>query len=681
MKINVTRRDILKVGAGGAVGVMLTPAPWKMVDDLAIWTQNWSWIPRPPTGPSTMHATVCALCPAGCAVQARCIGSLPVSLRAATVAAPLCPLGLTGHHLPYHPARVARSLRVIHRGSAARRIPVPLDTVLSVTSSAIAEARRTSRSVAVLDMRPGRSVSWAWQRLLGSIPNGIVVPAPGREGANLATLQEMIGSGDGIGLDFDAARTILSFRAALAEGWGSERIVDRLRGGSVRLIQIDPIQSRTAAIAQRWLAARPGSEAELACGIANVLMSEKAVPFAASYKDFTPEAVAKTTGVPADLIVATARELAQNRPSLVVAGEGLGRPAEEAIHGLNLILGNGGIVPRTELPPPYDDEALAPVRELDRLADGSISVLIIDASAGDVRVPWPVVRRKLHADALIVALSPFFAGTAQRADYFVPVLPYLETVHELPTPFDAPAARLSIAAPLLQPRNDAIDPAAFIRDLARASRLDLPGDWKKSEDLMRARVAAIHAKREGSVTAIADGSTKATGDFGSPAEMWDAMIAGAAWHGVRASSSLMRSHPRPALPRLASEDVQRTPLLAVARIPRDVTASAAVSPVMTKLYQESGLRRSPQTVVVNPATATQLRLASGMNARLVTDAGSARVVIATDHAVMPGVVEVTAAPDAVARGETSSGEANVLDVLWPDTNGSWQSVAARLVEA
>ncbi len=675
----MTRRDVLKFAGGGAAGAMLTPAPWKAIDDLAIWTQNWRWIPRPPKGPSTMRSTACALCPAGCALQARCIGGLPVSMHTAVAASPLCPLGLTGHHLPYHPARIARPQRVIHAGGSTRRIPVPLDTVVTAMAGGIAEARRASCSVAVLDMRPGRSLSWAWQRFLAAIPNGVYIPAPGREGANLTALQEMIGSGDGVGLDLDGVRTIVSFRAPLAEGWGHRRVLDRLQDG-LRLIQIEPLRSQTASVAQRWLAARPGSEAALAYGIANVLMSDRSVAFDASYECFTPDIVANLTGVPADAIVATARELAQNGPSLVIAGEGLGRHAEEAILGLNLLLGNNAIVPRSELPAPYADEALIAPQEIDRVPDRSIAVLLIDGSAGDVRFPWPLVRRKLRSDALVVALSPFFAGTAQRADYVVPVLPYLETIHELPTPIDAPVARLVIAAPLLAPRSKAVDPATFLREIARASRIDVPGNWTKSEELMRARVAAIQAKREGTVTTIADGSTKATADFASADELWESLIAGAVWNGERAKSSFARKRPRPALPP-EKELIPRKPLIAIAHIPRDVTASAAVSPVMTKLYQESGLRRTGHMVVINPATAGQLRLTSGAAARLETAAGSTRVVIATDHAVMPGVVELSAAPDATALGEKGGGEASMIDLLAPDASGSWQSVAARLVEA
>ena len=117
MKTNVTRRDVLRLAGGAAAGVALSPVPWKLTDDLAIWTQNWSWIPTPPKGEETTRLSVCSLCPAGCAVRARCIGGQPVSLHGVAAdpvsGGVLCALGITAHHLSYHPARVPAPLRCL----------------------------------------------------------------------------------------------------------------------------------------------------------------------------------------------------------------------------------------------------------------------------------------------------------------------------------------------------------------------------------------------------------------------------------------------------------------------------------------------------------------------------------------------------------------------------------------
>ena len=83
-------------------GVLFTPAPWRLITDTALWSENWPGIPRPRRGEIRTKFTNCALCPAGCAVRARCVGEQPVSL--AGVGGGLCPFGLGGPS----PARIIR---------------------------------------------------------------------------------------------------------------------------------------------------------------------------------------------------------------------------------------------------------------------------------------------------------------------------------------------------------------------------------------------------------------------------------------------------------------------------------------------------------------------------------------------------------------------------------------------
>ena len=114
------RRDIFKFAGGAVAGALFTPAPWRLITDTALWSENWPGIPRPVRGEIRAKFTNCALCPAGCAVRARCVGDQPVSL--AGVRGGLCPFGLTGHHLPYHPARLRQGpIEEATRAVAQRR--------------------------------------------------------------------------------------------------------------------------------------------------------------------------------------------------------------------------------------------------------------------------------------------------------------------------------------------------------------------------------------------------------------------------------------------------------------------------------------------------------------------------------------------------------------------------------
>ncbi|MCM2314245.1 MAG: molybdopterin-dependent oxidoreductase [Thermoanaerobaculia bacterium] len=709
MKFNVTRRDVLRFAGGAAIGTALSPMPWNLTDDLAIWTQNWSWIPKPPKGERATRTTVCALCPAGCPVEARCIGGLPVALRAANDGAALCPLGMTGHHLPHHPNRLTGAVGIT-RGER-RPAAVTTDMVVRETARAIRSARAGAGSVVVLDTRPGRSGSWAWRRLLAGIDSAVVAAAPGLEGASLASLDTMLDArSQSFGLDLRNARTILSFGAPVAEGWGQLDLAAARE--SVRLVQVEPMRSRTAESADRWLPARPGTEAAVALAIANVLLAEGLVDTTAlsgtdefdSYLSviagFSPDRAAAIAGLAPDEIFATARELASSGPSIVVAGEQpgggpLGRPAETAIFGLNLLLGNvdreGGIVGRTPLPAPGDDAPLTPLARLDEIPDHSVALVIIDASAGDGVYPWSLVARKLSPKgSLVVALSPFLSGSAARANFAVPTPPYLETIHELPTSFAEPVASIALSAPLLPTRSGAVDPVAFMRSIARAAGLDLAGEWATTESLIRERVARIHRAGSGTVTSPADGSATLVAELSTSDELWDALLAGGRWSAAPSNTMPPRTMRITGglgtalgeLPTRATATPRPTGTLTlVPRATRDTSASAAVSPVLTKLYQESGLRGSTGTAVLNPRTAASLGFAAGRNVRLLTAAGAMRVALMLDEGVMPGVVEIVVAPERSALGEkTAPGARTVLDLLTPGNEQTWSAVDAQLLE-
>ena len=65
------RRDLLVWSAGAAAGLVVTPVPWKLLDDVSIWSQNWPWIPQPARGPVEVKQSFCTLCPNGCGLRVR----------------------------------------------------------------------------------------------------------------------------------------------------------------------------------------------------------------------------------------------------------------------------------------------------------------------------------------------------------------------------------------------------------------------------------------------------------------------------------------------------------------------------------------------------------------------------------------------------------------------------------
>ncbi len=102
------RRELFKFAGGAATGIAFTPLPWRLLGDSAIWSQNWSWMPRTPRGEVDEKEANCTLCPAGCAVKLRTCGGVPTGVWPRGEA--MCPAGLAGHTLPWHPLRLRQCL-------------------------------------------------------------------------------------------------------------------------------------------------------------------------------------------------------------------------------------------------------------------------------------------------------------------------------------------------------------------------------------------------------------------------------------------------------------------------------------------------------------------------------------------------------------------------------------------
>jgi len=708
-----TRRDLFKIVGGSAVGLLFTPAPWRLIADSALWSENWPGIPRPARGEIRTRFTHCGLCPAGCAVRARCVGEQPVSL--AGVEGGLCPFGVAGHHLPYHPARLKQG----DRQAAAAAV------------AAVSEAHGT---VALLDLRPGRTASWTYRRAMAALPHGVYL-AP-EEPA--------------FAVDLAKAKTVLSLGAPLLDGWGRPSRVFAARSG-FRLIQAEAVESRTAALADQWLPVRPGAEMALGPAVAaarsDALQSrdregvpgaetnnaplaygaptgpgsealqsrdregavgagaildapfghgaarEGAVgagaildaPFghgaaregSAGAKTNAPLAnargsdvlgrgalrsrdregagVAQITGLAQEQIAQMARELRDNGPALI-----LGREMTSEVLAWNVRVGAWGktVGPREEAPVPHEWRKAAPVTPLPQVADGSLQALIIDESSAGARIPWADIQPKLAPDAVVVLLACARNGYAEHATHLLPTPVYPEALDDLPAPVDAMASEFRLSTPLVPAPEYAVDPVEFVSALAG---LD-------AKDALRRRADAIHRAGRGRLIAYADGKSVPVKDL-KPEEFWKALASGAEWIGEESRGPVPRIAPA-ASPRIAPAAVPGIALAAAPRIapaasPRIAPAAAPgiapaaattppdaawpfflaaaeesggplVSPLLSKIYQESRLRLGPHRAALNPHSG----FAEGSRAAIETRYGRRIVEVTLDAGVPPGMVLV-----------------------------------------
>ncbi len=399
--IALNRRNFIKLLVGGAVGINLTPLPWKLTDDIAIWTQNWSWVPVPPVGEFTRANSVCTLCPGGCGIEVRKVGNRAVKIEGRTDypvnPGGICPLGAGGLQLLYNEDnRFTGPMKRVGPRGAGEFAKITWDEALKELTDRISGLRAQGRpeAIAAVDGNPSRSsMAQLIQRFLRAVGSPNYTTIPRAEDIYALANRLMMGNAGPMAYDLENADFILSFGCGLIEGWGSPgRVMDAWRlwhsgddkSKSTRIVQVDSRASNTASKADQWLAARPGTDGALALGLAHVILqkglynSEFIDHFTFGFEDwtssdgkahkgfktfmleeYTPQAVSKITGIDAQTIVSVAENFAKAKAPVALFGKGKGNLGGSlfecmAIQALNALLGRinrpGGVLIHDALP-------------------------------------------------------------------------------------------------------------------------------------------------------------------------------------------------------------------------------------------------------------------------------------------------------------------------------------------
>lgn len=683
--MKIPRREMFGLAGGAAAGVMFTPVPWRLLHDSALWSQSWPGVPVPLRGARSVKFTTCTLCPAACGVRATCVGSQPVQLAGVALHPQshgmLCTMGLAGHHLPFHPERMQAPFQRVRDDSHVRRNTTTAEEAMAAWKRAI-DAAKPGEYVAILDQRPGRAQSFLYRRALSAIPQGLYLTMSD-QGATLDCLRRCFATTTGpLGLDIENTGTLLSFGAPVLDGWGTPgRILALRKQGRLRIIQAEPVRSRTAGRADRWVPISPGAEVAFALSLAHVLIARKLTPESQSAAleplrnaaaQYSPQYAFTLTGIAPEQIVAIAGELAANGTAIAIGGGDpgggpLGVQEESAIASLNLLLGNlgrpGGIVERRETPVPaeWSNAPVAPQMDLSLVPDHSIRALITDPLPSGNAIPRRLLEKKLAPDATVIRFSPFVPAYGFDGEYVIPTAAYPNAFDEIPTPFDSPRALFAVAAPL-QPADDSShDP------------LELLGAGKTG-DAVKARAQAIFDSGRGELFNYATGQTAAMQSLSNGAEFWTLLTAGACWRDSESAPFIQaKFHLPDGLLQAAEGRLKRTPQYPLALVPcgwRAAVGGNKISPLLSKVYQESGLRDSPAVAAISPPSAELFQLTNGCLAMVETACGGAQVKVKVDSAVMPGVVQVAIGPD----------RAGLLEKCAIGEDCTWRLSAARMVK-
>lgn len=315
------------------------------------------------------------------------------------------------------------------------------------------------------------------------------------------------------------------------------------RGGKVTVV--DPRRTRTAALADEHLFIRPGTDAFFLMALVHTLFAEDLVTdrlpgrvnglddLRALAVDFAPERVASATGVPADVVRRTARELAAADRAAVYGRIGtctqaFGTLNSWLVDALNVLTGNldregGAMFPRPAHMPVYRRKKpfttgrwRSRVRALPEV-NGELPVATL---VDEIETPGEGQVRALITIGGNPALSAPNAARLDRAlaglEFMVSVDPYLnETTRHANVVLPPPR-------PAQTPHYDIALTGLAVRDYARYSPPAVPlPDGRPSEADLLARLAMIASGADGDPAAldemiISTTLAKATALAGSP---------------------------------------------------------------------------------------------------------------------------------------------------------------------
>ncbi len=664
--MKIDRRSFLGLGLGAVAGAAVSPVGPKLTDDLSIWTQNWPWTPVPKDGNVSFDSSVCSLCPGNCGISVREINGRPVKIEGRKDhplnQGGICLHGLSGLQYLYGPDRIRSPLKK----SGDKFEEISWKEAIDLVSGKLAALRdkNAAQSLACISGHNQGTVPGLFKRFLKVFGSNHFYSVPSMDTTWEIIASKMHGRRTSMGFDLENADFVLSFSAGILEGWGSPVYSFRAsasrksRGG--RLYQIEPRLSKTAAAADRWIPANPGSEADLALGICSVIITEErydslsALFFDADFKAFselvtgkyTPEAVAEKTGLAADTIKQIARDFTKAYKPVAIAGRGRGNRAGDlrefaAVHALNCLAGNinkkGGVWINKG-----DNYYNFPVEKLDAAAKKGLSKKnyenmdkFVDHLASSAGSPVEVLfvyganpyytlhdsekaAKALDKIPFKVSFASFMDETAQAADVILPGHFFLERLEDVPPRGGVAPQVVGLTEPVIDPVYDTKNPGDAVLLIAKSLSGNIADNfpWKNYEKCLES----------------------VTGDFWDP--LSDEGYAALNKGGQNETAKIDFSFP--------AEDVKATGLegnqgdfplilLPVDKV-RLIGGAAASSPFAVKTVSDDVIKGKDQLVEMNPETAKEMNIGEGDRIRITTPVGTAAVKAHLFEGIMPGLI-------------------------------------------
>ncbi|HXG93691.1 MAG TPA: molybdopterin-dependent oxidoreductase [Blastocatellia bacterium] len=674
------RREFIKLTSVGATGATLLSACGHPENKLIpVFIPDNEYVP----GLDYWKASVCAICSAGCGIVVRTRERKANKIEGNPLhpvnRGALCARGQAGLQVLYNPDRIRSPLKRTGERGSGQFAEISWDEAIRTLAEKLREIKAQGRAASVAFLIGNRASAsrLAAEHLLSAYGSDALYTASGSGDLAASSYAMSYQSAGPPFFDIANATYLLSFGARFLETWLSPVMYSlaygefRRASGKARgkFIHVEPRMSLTAANADEWLPARPGSEELVAMAISQVIVREgliKDAPVlasAASLDSYAPEKTAEQTDIPAEKIIRIAREFAAAERPLAIGG---GAESMQAINHLNTMVGNlnkpGGVFlhEKTFLNPvetlrPDTTPAPKMLNEA-ALENGHVSALLIH-EANPVYTAARLTD-KIKAIPFIASFSSFMDETTQLADLILPDNSYLESWDLRVAPGLKDEAVFTLMQPVVKPEFDTRQTAdvliALSRELGDAAR---PIPFESSEQIVRRAAAELH-KAGGSINAASD------------EEFWKAFVERGVWTGRLATeSSADKTIAAPAIEQRNQETVNVNEseypftLLAYEHSMLGLGEQANL-PLLQEMPDPMTSVMWGSWVEINPKAAAGLGIADGDLVEVATPHGSVRAPAVLYPAIRPDVIAMPFGQGHTSYGRYASARgANALSLI------------------
>ncbi len=669
------RRTFLKLSGMTAAGALLAGCQSK----------NEKLIPYlvPPDegitpGLATYYASSCTACPAGCGILVRISEGRAKKIEGnpnhPVNRGKLCARGQAILQELYHPDRIRQPLKRSGSRGSGQFQKISWAEGLGLLTAKLKELQQAHSTEGLAMLTPQLSGSLdslvsGFMRTFGSSRH-LSYELLSSNWLRLAS-QQSFGQSSLPFYDMAETRYLLSFGADFVDShlspvqygnaFGRMRQArDTVRG---HFTYIGGRMSLTAASADRWMPARPGSEGMLALGMARIILAEKlfdAPSLAANglrpdellnrLKEYDLTHVAELTGLTIESIAEVAREFATTRPSLAMVGENVafqsnGQESARAVHLLNVLVGNlnrpGGVYPAASLADP--EKSLTSLTELiANMRAGKIKVALIKGDPVHAIPPATGFQKALGNVPFTVSFSTLLDDTALQADLILPNHTALESWGDV-IPL---AGSRHLVYGLMQPVVSPLFDTRQFSDVLLAVASELGGTmatalpWKSTVELVKDTAAKL-------------GSPAKNGDFET---LWVELLRQGGYFGSGKGSgkdyrwASASALPNPAKPVFAGDEKKFPLHLQVYPSTAFYDGRGAPLPWLQQMPDPMSTVVWDSWIELNPKTAASLGIAHGDLVEVTSPQGTLRLAAMIYPAIRPDVVAIP-----LGQGHTAGG--------------------------